>query len=180
MNFSPRVLLVPALGLVLAACERPATHPSTDPIARGRYLVNAMGCADCHSPHGPDGAELPGMHLAGHPADAPLPKWEASMLQNGNLATIGPTVTAYAGPWGVSIAPNLTPDATGMAELTADALVKSWKTGRHWKEDRMVMPPMPVPALRNLEEEDMRAIWAYLHSLPAVKNAAPRSVVAPR
>ncbi len=44
----------------------------------------------------------------------------------------------------------------------------------------MVMPPMPVPALRNLEEEDMRAIWAYLHSLPAVKNAAPRSVVAPR
>ena len=37
----------------------------TDPVARGRYLVEGIaGCGNCHTPKGPQG-DLPGMNLAG-------------------------------------------------------------------------------------------------------------------
>jgi mono/diheme cytochrome c family protein len=169
------------LALALAACDGgSAAAAAGDPVARGRYLVQTMGCADCHTPHGPDGAPLPGRELTGHPADAPLPSWDPSLLEKHGVATISPTATAFAGPFGVSVAGNLTPDPdTGIGKLTADQLVRSWKTGTHWAVDRPVLPPMPIPAYRHLDEVDIRAIHAYLHSLPPVRNAAPPSAPAP-
>jgi cytochrome c553 len=147
---------------------------------RGAYLMAAIGCNDCHSAHDQNGQILPGMALAGHPEKAPLPEWDPSMLQRGAVATIAPTLTAFAGPWGVSVAPNLTPDKeTGIGNMTADQLVRSWKSGKHWKYDRPVLPPMPVQAFSNLTDEDIRSIYAYLMSMPPVKNRAPESILAP-
>ena len=46
------------------------------------------------------------------------------------------------------------------------------------------MPPMPISAYRNLSDEDLGAIFAYLRTVPAVKNSvpepmAPRSLASP-
>lgn len=163
--------------LLLCALAVTACAPDgRDGVDRGRYLVRTMGCAECHSPRGPDGVALPGRDLTGHPADAPLPVWDPSLLGRHNLATVAPTGTAFAGPFGVSVAPNLTPDAeTGIGGLTADALVDSWRSGRHWREPRAVLPPMPMASYRLLDESDVRAIHAYLHSLRPVRNPTPPS-----
>ncbi|MBK8979679.1 MAG: c-type cytochrome [Planctomycetes bacterium] len=179
----PRVLTLLTLATLgaLAGCSRDgaASTQKSDLLARGRYLVQTMGCADCHSPHGPDGAVLPGRELSGHPESAPLPHWTPDMLEQHTLATTAPTGTAFAGPFGLSVACNLTPDPeTGIGAMTADQLVASWRSGRHWKEDRNVLPPMPIPALAHCEESDIRAIHAYLHSLPPVRNMCPPSRVA--
>ncbi len=36
------------------------------------------------------------------------------------------------------------------------------------------MPPMPWPAHRDVTDEDLHAIWAYLRTVPAISNGAPR------
>lgn len=145
-------------------------------IERGRYLLAAAGCTDCHTPHDQKGEPIGGMFLAGHPQDAPLPEWDPSLLSRHAVATIAPTMTAFAGPFGVSVAPNLTPDLeTGIGTMTADDLIKSWRTGTHWKESRAILPPMPAPAFATLRDEDIRAIHACLMALPPIKNKAPAS-----
>lgn len=87
-------------------------------IKRGEYLAQFGGCNDCHTPKvmTPNGPEPDKSRLlSGHPSDDPLPAVP--------LRVIGPTrwgaiasndMTAWAGPWGVSFATNLTPDPTGL------------------------------------------------------------------
>jgi hypothetical protein len=86
--------------------------PGADRVARGAYLVRAMGCNDCHTPYkiGPNGPE-PDMSraLTGHPADLVMPPTPA--LPRGPWVWSGAgTNTAFAGPWGVSFTANFTPD----------------------------------------------------------------------
>lgn len=147
-----------------------------DLVARGRYLVEITGCADCHTPHGKDGKPIAALHLTGHPEHAPLPEWEPAMLEKNILATISPTLTAFAGPFGLSVAGNLTPcPETGIGPLTAEELIKSWRTGMHWKVQREVLPPMPMAAYERMTDDDIRAIHAYLISLKPIRNAFPSS-----
>jgi hypothetical protein len=78
------------------------------------------------------------------------------------------------GPWGTSFTANLTPDPeTGLGPWTADEFAATMKTGRHMGRGREILPPMPIPALKNFTDEDLRAIFAYLRTLPAVRNRVP-------
>lgn len=167
----------------LPSAEQPKPSPDAELAARrqrGAYLWTVGGCNDCHTPKDEKGKPIPGMMMAGHPEKAPLPRWDPSMLKDNVLVTMNPTVTAFAGPWGVSVASNLTPDKeTGIGEMTAEQLMKSWRSGNHWKEPRPVLPPMPAQAFGAMTDEDIRAIHAFLMSLPPVRNAAPKSVIAP-
>src|SRR5262245_17091672 len=95
----------PAQGVVQATA--PA---AVRPLERGKYLVTVIGCSDCHSPHDQTGKAIAGKELSGHPENLPLPEWDPSLLKRNALATIAPTMTAFAGPFGVSVAPNITPD----------------------------------------------------------------------
>ena len=84
------------------------------------------------------------------------------------------TNTAWAGPWGTSFTSNLTPDVeTGIGSWTADDFVKTVKSGRHLGLGRQLLPPMPVAALSTLTDEDLRAMYAFLRSVPAVVNRVP-------
>lgn len=146
-------------------------------IERGAYLVGIMGCNDCHTPlkMGPQGPE-PDMTrmLSGHPEALVMPP--PPFLGEGPWITVGSgTNTAYAGPWGVSYAANLTPDATGMKGWTEEMFVGSIKTGWHmgYENTRRVQPPMPWPAYRNATDEDLKAIYAYLQTVPPIRNVVP-------
>jgi len=171
----------PQVAFSVSAPAKDAAPSPADLVARGQYLATLMACADCHSPHDDKGGLVKGREFSGHPEGAPLPTWNPEMLKQGNLATIAPTLTAFAGPLGVAVAPNLTPDMeTGlMGVMTLETLTQSFRTGNHWKGGRPVMPPMPVPFYKDIKDEDLKAIYTFLKSLPAVKNKAPDSTFTP-
>jgi cytochrome c553 len=178
--------LVLALGFVSSAAARggrtaPETTPGADRVARGEYLVRFGLCHDCHTPHkvGPNGPE-PDMAraLSGHPGDLVMPPPPA--LTGPWAWTGASTNTAFAGPWGVSYTANLTPDReTGLGTWTEDMFLMALRTGRHEGKGRPILPPMPYPYVASLTDEDLRAVFAYLRSLPAVRNRVPAPIDPP-
>ena len=87
------------------------------------------------------------------------------------------TNTAFAGPWGVSFTANLTPDPeTGLGKWTEEMFIATMRTGRHQGKGRPVLPPMPVQILAALDDEDIKSVFAYLQSLPPVKNRVPAPI----
>jgi mono/diheme cytochrome c family protein len=120
-------------------------------IQHGRYLVIGGGCADCHN-RGPD-----------NPSD---PNWLAGSLTDGDQGTfqIGPFKTHAA---------NLTPDPeTGLGKWTPEQIFTALRTGKD-SGGMYLCPPMPWPAIRNLSDQDLWSIVAYLRSVKPVVNKVP-------
>ena len=164
-----------------------ASEARSDAVARGKYLVTIMGCSDCHTPTvpGPGGAPVPDMSrlLSGHPKDLPYPTWSPADAQRRNaIALTGPMLTAWAGPWGVSFATNLTPDKeTGIGEWSEETFIKAIRTGKHQGQPtgRDILPPMPWPYYEQATDDDLKAMWAYLRSIPPINNQVPFPVPPP-
>jgi len=161
-------------------CQKPAA-PEQTPIERGEYLVTIMGCSDCHSPkviHPALGlVEDTTRLLSGSPADALHPVWSPQdMMERNMMASTNNHLSAWAGPWGVSFSANLTPDKeTGLGEWTEEAFLAAIRTGKHQGQPngRQILPPMPWPMVRQATDADLKAIWAYLQSLPPIINQVP-------
>jgi mono/diheme cytochrome c family protein len=153
---------------------------SSGSVARGEYLVKAMGCHDCHTPAkmGPSGPEPDMSHaLGGHPSTMTVPPPPAP--SGPWVGAVTGTFTAWAGPWGVSYSANLTPDkATGLGEWTEQQFVDTIRTGRRQGRGREILPPMPWPAFKNLNDADLKAIFAYLRTVKAIENRVPDPVLA--
>jgi hypothetical protein len=93
-------------------------------------------------------------------------------------ATVG-TLTAWSGPWGVSYATNLTPDEeTGIGAWDENMFIQALRTGQHLGGGRPILPPMPWEMYRQASDEDLKAIFAYLKSLPPISNQVPEPVIA--
>ena len=192
MRFVQRGLVLPCVGLLaafaLGACTRaqqpagtaePAASaaPALSQVERGRLLIAGGGCHDCHSPKTfdtgapvPDAARL----LSGHPESAGVPQ---PFKQGGEKTWTTHTndhLTAWSGAWGVSFAANLTPDTnTGLGIWTEQMFVDAIKQGKHMGTSRPILPPMPWAEYRHLPDEDLKAMFAYLKSLPPIANRVP-------
>lgn len=144
--------------------------------ARGKCLVNTSGCHDCHTPFklGANGPEPDmGRMLSGHPEALQMPPAPA-LPQGPWLVVSSATNTAHAGPWGVSFSANLTPDAeNGLGQWTVNDFKQTIRTGRHMGRGRAVLPPMPIPVYKHFTDRDLEAIYAYLRSVPPLKNRVP-------
>lgn len=156
-----------------------AAGPSA--VERGAYMVAIAGCNDCHTPFqmGPNGPE-PDMTrmLSGHPES--LTVTHPGSLPEGWMWAGAPTNTAFAGPWGVSYATNLTPDEeTGFGIYTEESFLQAMRTGRHMGAGRPIMPPMPWPAYSQMTDDDLKAVFAYLQTIPPVRNRVPEAVPPP-
>jgi len=148
-------------------------------IARGNYLVTVASCSDCHSPKVftpqgpiPDSSKL----LSGHPAGASLMPIDKKVLKPDNWIFISPDLTAFVGPWGISYTANLTPDtATGIGAWTENVFIQTIRTGKHLGQEggRPILPPMPWYYIAKSTDEDLKAIFAYLKSLPPINNKVP-------
>ncbi|NML22263.1 c-type cytochrome [Pseudoflavitalea sp. G-6-1-2] len=150
-------------------------------IRRGEYLVSVIGCDDCHSPKrmGPKGPELiPELRLSGFPEKGQLPPVEPAALNKG-WVLMGPDLTATAGPWGITYASNITSDSTGIGGWKEEQFVKAMREGKSKGLDgaRPIMPPMPWQNLSKLSDHDIKAMFAYLMSVKAVKNVVPQPVL---
>ena len=154
-------------------------------ISRGKYLVTAAACNDCHTPkiftpQGPieDSTKL----LSGHPASEPILPFDKKVLQPGNWVLIAPDETAFVGPWGISFTANLTPDtATGIGTWTEDVFIKAMRTGKHLGQPggRQILPAMPWYYIARYTDEDLKSIFAYLKALPPISNRVPAPVFPP-
>jgi hypothetical protein len=153
--------------------------PDQKLVSRGKYLVNAVGCNDCHTPFkmGPKGPE-PDMtrFLSGHPQDMALPP--APVPAPGPwIGAFAATMTAWSGPWGVSFTRNLTPDKeSGLGDWTEANFIATFRTGKRMGKGRDILPPMPIPAFKNMTDSDLKSIFAYLKTIPVVKNKVPEPI----
>jgi len=137
-------------------------HPKTRPapevkapatpeaLERGRYLAEAMtGCPVCHSP-------IDKMR----PGDFPL----ADRLYAGRV------FGEEEGFPGTIVAPNLTPDPeTGIGEWTDGEIVRAIREGVS-RDGRPLFPLMNYPHYRDLSDEDVLAIVAYLRTQKPIRN----------
>jgi mono/diheme cytochrome c family protein len=149
MGIAAAGLSLGAAGSKSATKAEPAAAKSV--VERGRYLAITMGCNDCHTPGTLYGA----------------PDFQRA-LSGSELG--------WRGPWGTSFARNLTPDhETGLGTWTEDEIANALRSGVR-KDGSVLLPPMPWPNTAQMTESDLRALVAYLRSLPPVKHAVPKSL----
>ena len=159
-----------------APVEKASTPPTHEQIvARGEYLVAITGCNDCHTPlkMGDKGPE-PDMArmLSGHPENLKMPA-PPKLSEAWGVAGAG-TSTAWAGPWGITYTANLTPDQnTGIGIWDEGMFIKAMRSGRHMGDGRPIQPPMPWPGISKMTDDDLKAVFAYLKSVPPVSNHVP-------
>jgi hypothetical protein len=162
--------------LVLSSCGK--TEEPMSQVERGKYLVMVGGCNDCHSPKIftakgpiPDTTRL----LSGFQSHEALPEIPKGIIgPNGWGGLINSDMTAFVGPWGVSFAANLTPDPkTGIGDWPEEMFIKVLRSGKFMGMSRDILPPMPWQAIGQMSDADLKAIFAYLKSLPPVENLVP-------
>ena len=154
----------------------PAEASAQSQIERGEMLVVGGGCHDCHTPKvmGPNGPEADlSKSLSGHPESAGVP--QPFTADAGPWTThTNDHLTAWSGAWGVSFAANLTPDEnTGLGIWTEQMFLDALKQGKHMGTSRPILPPMPWNWYGQLPDEDLRAMFAYLKSIPPIANRVP-------
>jgi mono/diheme cytochrome c family protein len=164
--------------LTALGAAKSATGNSSPQAQRGAYLVQMGSCNDCHTPWVFDadlGMPVPDMSrmLSGHPEKAPDP--EGKMGKH-DIALIGPTFTSFQLPFGTVYAANLTPDKdTGLGSWTKQMFVQAFRKGKHMGGDgRAIMPPMPWMNIAALTDQDLKAVYAYLMSIPPIRNSVPQ------
>ena len=172
----------PASAPAASAPAAAPAAPAQDPVQRGKMLVIGGGCHDCHTtkkmgPAGPE-ADMSNI-LSGHPESIKVaaPYKPAT----GTLWTIATndTLTAWSGAWGVSFAANLTPDPETGLRMNEKNFITALRTGAHLGTARPILPPMPWNWYSQLSDDDLKAIYAYLKSIPPVKNEVPAPIPPP-
>ena len=119
------------------------------PVQRGKYLVEVLGCAYCHSPIREDGSIVEELKYAGGQ------RWQLV-------------------PFGNFVSYNLTSEKeTGLSNWTDDQIKKFLTTGTRRDGSRMYPFPMPWAAYAGLKPEDLNAIVSYLRTIPPVYNKIP-------
>jgi hypothetical protein len=131
----------------------PPMPDKADPLAYGKYLVNAVGCIECHTQN-EKGQHLPGMDFAG-----------GLKFQFPNNDIIRSA--------------NITPDLeTGIGSWTKEAFIQRFKSYVDSTGAPKLIPTpehqkntiMPWTALGGMTEEDLAAIYTYMRTVTPVKN----------
>jgi len=129
------------------------TPPPRAPTAEyGRYLSTIALCADCHTPRG-------GLQQAP----------DKDRLYAGDASSSFPANPA-----------NLTPDQeTGIGRWSEADFLRTLRTGVNPKGDSL-HAFMPWREYRRMTDDDLRAIYRYLRTLPPMRNEVPKKAAAPR
>lgn len=120
-------------------------------LERGTYLMKSIAaCGNCHTTQGPDGP-IPGMELAG-------------------------MANFFETPEFIIHTPNITPDKeTGIGSWADKQIITAIREGRR-PDGTMIGPIMPIGLYRDISDTDVKAIVAYLRSVPPVHHEVPRSI----
>lgn len=113
-----------------------------DPVQRGAYYVRLGDCDSCHTPRRPDMAPIAELAYAG-----------------GFL---------MKGPWGEVTSANITPDASGISYYDEATFLAVIRTGR--VQARSLNNIMLWGYFRQMTDEDLKAMFAYLRTLQPVAH----------
>jgi hypothetical protein len=128
----------------------PVPEPDlSDPVARGKHIAQLGNCQECHTPVNERHEPLPGMEFAGG--------------------------QEFRGPFGFTRSANITPHASGLAHYSEEIFIRTIRTGNIG--GRRINPVMPWNYLRNMTDDDLKALWAYLSTLKPIANTVPREPV---
>jgi mono/diheme cytochrome c family protein len=142
----PRTELIFPVKYLIRSAPQPITKPVpppdlSTPVKRGDWLVRVAGCRDCHTP------QVNGQPLA-------------------NLDLAGGFV--LKGPWGTVSSANITPDPSGISYYDERLFVTVIRTG--YVGARELRQAMPWWDYRGMTDEDLKAIFAYLRTVPPIKH----------
>jgi mono/diheme cytochrome c family protein len=133
-------------------------HPEMEPslpvdaseqVKHGWYLVRIAQCNDCHTPNDERGNARTDMMFGGG--------------------------ARMKGPWGDVVTPNITPDPSGIGHYDEAMFMKTIRTGRASGGVRQLNPLMPYSYFRNMTDDDLKAIFAYLRTVKPVRHHVDNS-----
>jgi hypothetical protein len=133
-------------------------HPEMEPklaadasaqVRHGWYLVRLAQCNDCHTPYNKDGTPRPDLMFGG-----------------------GQRMT---GPWGDVVTPNITSDPTGISHYDESMFIKTIRTGHASGGVRELNTFMPYGYFRNMTDDDLKAIFAFLRTVNPVQHNVDNS-----
>ena len=144
----------------------------------GEHLVTVSACHDCHTPkkmtaQGPDIDSS--LLLSGHPSQLDAPDVNRQELESkGVIATSD--LTSWVGSWGISYTANLTSDATGIGNWKEEQFIYAIREGKMkgLAGSRPMLPPMPWQMYRNMTDDELKAIFAYLKTTKPIHNIVPQ------
>ncbi|MGF6595476.1 nicotinate dehydrogenase subunit B [Paraburkholderia sp. GAS448] len=81
-------------------------------------------------------------------------------------------------PFGTVYSTNITPDAqTGIGNWSLDAFVRAMRQGIH-RDGRHLYPAFPYTSFKNVSDDDLKALYAYLMSQTPVRSRPPETKLA--
>ena len=83
---------------------------------------------------------------------------------------------ALGGPWGSVVSPNITPDASGISYYSEQTFITALRTG--YVGARKLNSIMPFGEFKNLTDDDLKAMFAYLRKLLPVKHRVDNTLPA--
>jgi mono/diheme cytochrome c family protein len=127
----------------------------SNPVKRGAYLVDALGCSGCHSPVDSGKHLVPGMRLAGG-------------------------VRVRIEPFGDFPTGNLTSDKeTGLGSWSDEEIKRAITKGILRDGTRLLPFPMDYASFSTMTDDDLNALVAYLRTVPPVANRVPKPTWTP-
>ena len=131
-----RMKLPPAYGPPIK--EKIVAPPRSDLVKYGAYLAGPLGhCTDCHTP------------------------WVQGIP---DMKQVGAGGNPLKGPWGVTVSRNLTPHETGLKGWSDAEIARAIRTGKS-RDGSALGPPMAFGWYKSINDDDMKALIAYLRSL---------------
>jgi mono/diheme cytochrome c family protein len=132
--------------------QRITAPPASDKVAYGRYLSDSLGCFSCHSADFKTMKELEPEKSAGYMGGGnPLRDQTGAIIRSANI----------------------TPDEeTGIGKWSEADFTRAVRDGVR-PDKRVLLYPMEMEP--ELTEEDTAALYAYLKTVPKLKNAVPRA-----
>jgi len=112
-----------------------------DQLARGQYMVTLGNCVTCHTPMNEKG-----------------PMMQMAFAGGFHLK----------GPWGDVYGANITPDASGISYFDEALFIRTMRTGHVGA--RKLNYVMPTGYFKNITDDDLKAMFAYLRRLRPIQH----------
>jgi mono/diheme cytochrome c family protein len=153
-NAVPKTEIHFPVNRLIMGVPQPVTEPVVDPDmstakARGEHLTRLASCADCHTPQDSNGQYMQNLAFAGgFPFDG---------FQGKKIAAL-----------------NITPDPSGIPYYDESIFLRTMRTGQIGA--RLIDPAMPWGVYRNMTDDDLKAIFAYIRTLQPMAHNVDNSV----
>jgi mono/diheme cytochrome c family protein len=146
-NVVPKTEMIFPVKYLIRNVPQPLTEPVpapdlSTPLKRGTYMITMAGCTDCHTTMDNHGQRITSLEFAG------------GFIMDG--------------PWGRVASANLTSDPSGIPYYDEKMFIDAIRAGS--VKARALNPAMPWAFYRGMTDEDLSAIFAFVHQLPAVRH----------